>query len=267
MTPSMDDDRSERLATRPCILVVDDEKAVRDVLSETLSDEGFEIVEARSRRGLFAVLAERDVDLITLDLNLGAEDGLELARDIRALVNVPIIMITGRGEPQDRVTGLEGGADDYITKPFHVREVSIRVRSVLQRYDRLQPEHAAETRPAKSSCIRICDTIFDMRTHVATKTDGSPVNLTETEAGLLAVFLANPDRILSRDDLWDMLRGRERDPMDRTIDGHVARLRSKIECARRSAPLIKSVRGVGYVFIGDLAPEFPSASSIASETA
>ncbi len=231
---------------RTLILVVDDEAQVRSVLRAALEAEGLAVAEAADRATLFRYLKSRPVDLITLDLQLGDEEGLDLAREIRAVRNVPIIIISARSLPFDRVTGLEHGADDYIVKPFHVREVSIRLRSVLKRY-RLEADSGGQGRRYAFGSL-----ILDTRKRSLTDLKGTPVDLTDTEYELLKTFLIYAGRVLSRDELLQALRGHDWSPLDRTVDGHVARLRRKIEPVAEEPKLIKSVRGVGYVFTGDV---------------
>jgi two-component system, OmpR family, response regulator len=236
-------------ATHPIrILVVDDEAALCAILREAFEAEGFVVSEARDKATLFRRLETETVNLITLDLAMGRDDGLELARQVRALRNIPIVMITGRGGPFDRVVGLEHGADDYISKPFHIREVVLRIHSVLRRYDLEEtiPKQSAEQQHA------FVVGVLDSTKREVRKVDGTLLDLTESEFLLLEIFLRNPARVLSRDEILQMLRGRDWSPLDRTIDGHVARLRRKIEPLGDAPTLIKSVRGVGYVFTGEV---------------
>ncbi len=230
------------------ILVVEDEAAVRGILREGLEAEGFMVSEARDEAGLIRSLEAEPVHLITLDLGLGQEDGLELARQIRAKRNIPIVMITGRSAPVDRLAGLEHGADDYISKPFHIREVVLRVHSVLRRYELEEsvPKPRAAQRYAFGSCI------LDSAKREVRKVDGALIDLTDSEFLLMEIFVRHPARVLSRDEMLQMLRGRDWSPLDRTIDGHVARLRRKIEPPGEAPTFIKSVRGVGYVFTGEI---------------
>lgn len=236
------------------VLIVDDEAAIRDILREGLEAEGFIVSEASDRAALFRTLAKEPVDLITLDLGLGREEGLDLAREIRVTQNVPIIMITGRSEPIDRVTGLENGADDYISKPFHIREVVMRIRNVLMRYQ-LEPRLPDDKFSGDAEQRYAFDHgVLDLPRRELRKVDGSRIELTETEFRLLEMFVRHPARVLSRDEILQSLRERDWSPFDRTIDGHVARLRRKIEPLGEAPMLIKSVRGVGYVFTGEVRP-------------
>jgi len=234
------------------VLVVDDEPEVRALLRAGLEPEGFAVSEAKDGAGLMALLNEQPVDLITLDVRLSGEDGFTLARRVRAERNVPIVMISGKGDMIDRVVGLELGADDYIAKPFHMREVLARIRAVLRRYT--PPPADAERAPKlsdNSPRYTFDGWTLDMGRRALTAPDGAPCELTTAEFNLLAILIERPGRVLSRDELMDLLKGHDWTPLDRSIDGLVARLRKKIE--RGECPqLVKTVRGVGYVFAGEV---------------
>jgi len=229
------------------ILVVDDEPEVRRLLEAGLKAEGYAVSEAADGAGLLAILEKKPVDLITLDLRLGGEDGFNLAREVRAKNNVPIIMISGKGDMIDRVVGLELGADDYIAKPFHMREVLARVRAVLRRYE-TQGSEAARVSPAeKTRRFEFDGWLLDAGRRALVNPEGKDCELTTAEFNLLLLLVERPGRVLSRDELMDLLKGHDWTPLDRSIDGLVARLRKKIE--RGEVPqLVKTVRGVGYVF-------------------
>jgi len=244
----------------PCdpthILVVDDEPQLREILRGGLEAEGFVVIEAAGKAALFRSLDAHPIKLVTLDLGLGQQDGLELALTIRGAHNVPIIMITGRDTPLDRVAGLELGADDYIMKPFHIREVVIRVRSVLARYGIFEGD-SIPGRILKSDAVQkyaFDAGVLDVHKRELKKTDGEFIDLTETEFRLLELFVKHPGRVLSRNDITKMVRGQDWSPLDRVIDGHVARLRRKIDAPSEESRMIKSVRGIGYVFTGDVQP-------------
>lgn len=236
------------------ILIVDDQAAVRSALRRGLEGEGYSVSEAASKAALLARLERApEVSLITLDLMLGDENGLLLAREIRAKRNIPIVMITALDQPVDRVKGLEHGADDYIVKPFHIREVLYRIQSVLRRYE-LERGSAAEAPPSPgSSDDERYETDIgkvDVKRRELVSAAGAPVDLTDAEFDILVAFLRNPARVLSRDDLTLMLKGRLRSPNDRTLDGHIARLRKKVEPDIETPRLIKTVWRVGYVYTG-----------------
>ncbi|WP_196258990.1 response regulator [Pelagibacterium limicola] len=227
------------------ILIVDDDPMVRRMLRRCLEDEGYQISEATDGDGVREYLSQ-PLDLITLDLNLGSADGLTVAREIRQHSEVPIIMITGKGDMIDRIVGLEVGADDYIAKPFHVREVLARVRSVLRRSTARAPKPDTAT-PQPESGLAFNGYFLDPERRTLTGPDG-PVALTTGEFDLLALFASNPNRVLNRDQIMDKLKGYEWAPLDRSIDNQIARLRKKIEVDPKNPTLLKTVRGAGYTF-------------------
>ena len=235
------------------ILVVDDDAEVRTLLRRCFELEGYEVAEAKDGAEMRARMQAHSTNLITLDLKLGGEDGLALAREIRATDNVPIVMITGKDDPIDRIVGLELGADDYIVKPFHLREVLARVRAVLRRYD-----HASHHR-TKSSGGLVDQQVFAFdrfRLHPSRRevldADGAVLELTTAEFNMLQMFVERPSRVLSRDNIMDLLKGHDWSPLDRSIDALVGRLRKKIEADSDHPRLIKTVRGVGYVFSAEV---------------
>lgn len=234
------------------ILIVDDEPKVRLLLRRCLESDGFDVIEAEDMIGTLDAIEVHDVQLVTLDVQLGGESGLEIAKIIRQNSSMPIIMVTGRDDVIDRVVGLELGADDYITKPFHVREVIARVRSVLRRTGSSEPDQPLETEFHQGRSQTEETLTFDGMTAYLDRFElldrhGEPVDITSGDFRLLAVFLRNPKRILSRDRIMDLLNGNEWTPVDRTIDNQVARVRKKIERDPSSPALIKTVRGIGYM--------------------
>jgi two-component system OmpR family response regulator len=227
------------------ILVVDDQKEICEVVQQYLSSEGYRISVAHDGAGMRRVMAQGPVDLVILDLMLPGEDGLTLARQLREDSTVGIIILTGRGETVDRIIGLEMGADDYLPKPFHLRELLARVKSVLRRASvRAQKEPPATVR-AKA---RFAGWNLDLSTRELVSPGGSEVRLTTGEFDLLAAFVNNANQVLSRDRLLDLARNREAGPFDRTIDVQVGRLRRKLETDPDKPTMIKTVRGTGYIF-------------------
>lgn len=224
------------------ILVVDDDAQIRRMLRRCLEDEGYRVSESGDGNNIEVAL-RGGVDLVTLDLNLGPADGLAVARQIRQVSEVPIIMITGKGDMIDRIVGLELGADDYIAKPFHLREVLARIRSVLRR-------SAAGGAPAASTggVIRFDGFALDPTRRSLAGPDGSDIGLTTGEFDLLLMFCRNAHAVLDRDRIMDLLKGHDWAPNDRSIDNQVARLRKLIEADTRNPQLIKTVRGAGYSF-------------------
>jgi two-component system OmpR family response regulator len=227
------------------ILVVDDQKDVCDVVAEYLAGEGYRVSTAQSGDEMRRVLAQSPADLVILDLMLPGEDGLALARSLRSESQMGIIIVTGRGELVDRIIGLEMGADDYLPKPFNLRELLARVKSVLRRV-----QGSVELRPAapQRQRVRFSGWELDLASRELTSPAGEEVRLTTGEYDLLAVFVANPNQILSRTRLLDLARSREAGPFDRTIDVQVGRLRRKIEEDPQNPSMIKTVRGGGYTF-------------------
>ena len=231
---------------------MEDDPRVSRVLRNALELEGFSAQGAATKEEALDLFNQAQFDLVTLDLTLGQTDGLQLAREMRAIRNVPLIMITGKAGEIDRIVGLEHGADDYIVKPFNLRETMLRIQNVLRRYDApLVPSGGGE--PAAGPRVRAFDhCILDLVKREVRSNDGDVIDLTDAEFRLLTLFVENPTRVLSRDELARIVQGRDWSPFDRTLDGHVARLRRKLEGPSDEPNLIKSVRGVGYVFAGDV---------------
>jgi len=228
------------------IVVVDDQKDICEVVQQYLSSEGYRVSVAHDGVGMHKILAQEAADLVILDLMLPGEDGLTLARALREESSVGIIILTGRGETVDRIIGLEMGADDYLPKPFHLRELLARVKSVLRRASARggNGEKAAAARLQ----ARFAGWRLDLATRELLSPDGSEVRLTTGEFDLLAAFINNANQVLSRDRLLDLARNREAGPFDRTIDVQVGRLRRKLEPDPQKPTLIKTVRGTGYIF-------------------
>ena len=227
------------------ILVVDDEPEITELLRRYLSTQGYHVSTAANGTAMRRLLAEEDIDLLLLDLGLPGEDGLALMRSLREHSSGPVIVVTGRGEPVDRIIGLEVGADDYITKPFDVRELGARVRSVLrrtiERSDKPAPGDAADA-------VRFAGWTLHLDARRLESPRGTTVELTTGEFELLAALVKSPGRVLSRDELLAATRNREAGPFDRTIDVQIGRLRRKIETDPQHPEIIKSVRGAGYLF-------------------
>jgi DNA-binding response OmpR family regulator len=227
------------------ILVVDDDDQVRRMLRRCFEDEGYRVSEAMDQAGVTLALGD-GIDLITLDLNLGGTDGLTIARTVRQSWDLPIIMITGKGDMIDRIVGLEIGADDYIAKPFHLREVLARVRSVLRRAGpRSQPATASAA--TGGTQIRFDGFVLDLDRRELSGPEGD-IRITSGEFDLLALFARHPHRVLSRDQIMDLLKGHDWAPNDRSIDNQIARLRKLIEPDSNQPRLLKTVRGAGYSF-------------------
>lgn len=226
------------------LLVVDDDSGVLDLLRRYFTGQGFVVLTAANGAQMREVLARNSVDLVLLDLGLPGEDGFELTRQLRRNWNGALIIITGRGESVDRVVGLELGADDYVTKPFDLRELLARVRSVLRR----SAASSTAVGDPREAPLRFANFRLDPLGRTLHTSDGAPVALTTGEFDLLRAFLQSPNRVLSRDDLMDRIHGRNAGPYDRAIDVQIGRLRRKIEPDPANPQFIKSVRGAGYVF-------------------
>ncbi|WP_288038841.1 response regulator [Acidiphilium sp.] len=233
------------------ILIVDDDPQIRTMLRRYLAGEGYGTREADSEAGTHAALLGGDVTLVLLDLMLGGEDGLALARAIRARSDGPIIMLTGKDDVIDRVAGLEAGADDYIAKPFHLREVLARIRALKRRMTGRGTPEPAEPDPPEA-VIRFDGHALDPLGRTLRGRDGADIPLTTAEFELLAVFLRHAGRVLDRDQLLNLLKGRDFEAFDRLVDTQVMRLRRKIEQDPGQPQLIKTVRGAGYIFAGKL---------------
>lgn len=227
------------------ILVVDDEARIRTMLRRYLEGEGFKVSEAADGTAMRRVLEGEAVDLVLLDLMMPGEDGLSLARYIRQRGQTPIIMLTGKGELIDRVAGLEAGADDYVGKPFHLREILARIRTVLRRAQAPAAPAAIEPPP---DILRFQGWQLDMLRRELRRPDGVVVPLTSGEFELLRAFATHANHVLNRDQLMELVKGREWEAYDRAIDTQIVRLRKKIEADPANPGLIKTVRGAGYVF-------------------
>jgi two-component system, OmpR family, response regulator len=231
------------------ILVVDDDPEIRQLLRKALEREGFGVSEADNAATAKARLDRGGISLITLDLALGADDGLTLARTIRASSDIPIIMVTGKGDAIDRVVGLELGADDYVSKPFNLREVVARVRAVLRRHE---PVKRQTEKAVQHERFMFRGWTLDVTSRDLMDGQGGRCELTTGEFNLLELFLRRPQRVLTRDEIMDLLKGHDWSPVDRSIDALIVRLRKKIEDLPARPAHIKTVRGVGYVFATDV---------------
>lgn len=227
----------------PHILLIDDDREIRDLLGRFLERERFRVTSARDAREARRAFANGNYQLIVLDLMLPGETGLDLARWLRDQAGVPIIMLTAMGEEADRIIGLELGADDYVTKPFNPRELLARIRAVLRRTG--EQEERGAMPPAK--LYRFAGWQLETARRRLIDPDGIDVALTGGEYDLLLALLDRPNRVLTRDMLLDLLRGRQAGPFDRAIDVAISRLRRKLEDDGRNAQIIKTVRGGGYV--------------------
>ena len=223
---------------------MDDDAETRSLLREYFQKYGYRVSVAAEGKAMWAAMSAARPDLVVLDLMLPGDDGLTLCRDLRARGSVPVIMLTARGEEMDRIVGLELGADDYVAKPFNPRELLARVKSVLRR-TRSLPENLD---PERVSAFRFAGWTLDVATRDLTSPDGVVVPLSGTEFRLLRTFLAHPNRVLTREQLLDLMLSRDAGPFDRAIDVQMSRLRHRLREDAREPEIIKTVRGQGYVF-------------------
>lgn len=226
------------------LLVVDDDPEIRELTEAYLTQQGFIVHCVDSGEAMDAYLAEETVDLIVLDLMLPGEHGLAIARRLKNDSQIPIVMVSAQGDDIDRIVGLEVGADDYLAKPFNPRELLARIRAVLRRAGSGSAGDAGDGR------VKFGEFELDISAHRLTRND-EPLALTSGEFDLLAILVSNPNKVLDRDRILDLLTGAERSPFDRSIDVRVTRLRGKIEADPSAPVFIKTVWGKGYMFCPD----------------
>jgi len=236
----------EKISRPPThVLVVDYDPSIRQTIVNYLSDYEIQVTALASGREIADVTAREMIDLLILDLKLPGEDGMDIARRIRADSNIPIIMLTGRKEEADRVMALELGADDYLTKPFSPRELLARIRSLLRRS---RAHETVADALAKIRAYRFAGWELNVRVRRLKSPQGDVIELRNAEFNLLAVFLASPQRVLTREQLLSMSHLHDDEVFERAIDTQVGRLRSKLEGHGAGQELIHTERGVGYVF-------------------
>jgi len=230
------------------VLVVDDDAEVRGMLVEYLSTSGYEVSAAADGAAMREALARARPEVVLLDVNLPGEDGLSLARFLREHHDLGIIMVTAAGEVVDRIVGLEMGADDYVAKPFDLRELRARLKSVMRR---VQGRSAAPPAPAAGARDRVPvgQCLLDLKSRQLFDRDGRDIALTAMEFDLLKAFVEHPNQVLSRDQLLTLTRNREWEPFDRSIDIRIARVRRKVEADPDNPRAIRTVRGAGYMFV------------------
>ena len=233
------------------ILIVEDDVSVREMLAEYLGTHGYEAVQADGGTVMREAVEKSLPDVVLLDVNLPGEDGFTLARFLRERYDVGIIMVTGSADLADRVAGLEVGADDYVVKPFELRELRARVKSVMRRMQARPPASPAAEPPGPSvsSRVRVAACALDVASHQLFAADGREIPLTAMEFDLLKAFVERPNQVLNRDQLLTLTRDREWEPFDRSIDIRIARIRRKIEADPEHPQAIRTVRGAGYMFV------------------
>ncbi len=239
------------------IAVLDDEADITQLLATYLQSHGYRVSQVHQGRELMRLMAADPPALVLLDLGLPGEDGFAIARQLREHWQCGLVIVTGRGDAVDKVVGLEVGADDYVTKPFDLRELLARIKAVLRRTSvAAVPIAGDSTKPARST-YRFAGWTLDTAARRLVGSDGADVPLTSGEFDLLTAFLRHAGRVLSRDFLLEQTRGREAAPFDRTIDVQVGRLRKKLEVDIDEPQIIKSVRGAGYILVPPVTPFTP----------
>ncbi len=246
------------------IAVLDDDADITELLGNYLRGQGFRVSEVHKGAELMALMADDTPDLVLLDLGLPGEDGFVIARRLREHWQCGLVIVTGRGDAVDKIVGLEIGADDYVTKPFDLRELLARIKAVLRRTQGhaapppttlvANVQNTVATAAVRERC-RFAGWLLDLGARRLHAPSGADVALTHGEFELLTVFAAHPGRVLSRDFLLEHTRGREAGPFDRTVDVQIGRLRKKIEADPQDPQILKSVRGAGYVLVAPVSKE------------
>ncbi len=235
----------EIMSIEPHILVVDDDGEIRQLIGRFLRENGFRVTGARDAVQMRETLANAEVDLVVLDVMLPGTSGLDLCREIRARSMMPIIMLTARRDETDRIVGLEVGADDYLPKPFNPRELLARIRAVMRRV-----AHAGDPTTAhRQRYITFAGWSLDTHRHELANPEGVVIDLSGGEYDLLLAFVEHPNRVLRREQLLELARHRLTEGFDRSIDVQISRLRKKLEMDGSASPLIKTIRGAGYMFV------------------
>jgi Response regulators consisting of a CheY-like receiver domain and a winged-helix DNA-binding domain len=228
--------------------VVDDDQDVRELLCDVLSQKGYAVITAENGAAMWPQLQTQTIDLVLMDLFLQEEDGLQLARQIRDQYAMPIMMLTGKGDETDRILGLELAADDYMMKPFNIRELTARIYALLRRASAI-PATPIKVEEAHE-CLRFGHWILDRTARTLKDIHGKQISLTHGEFSLLEVLATHPDRVLTREQIIDYSRGLETEVSDRTVDVLILRLRRKIEINPKTPEFVKTQRGLGYLFQG-----------------
>jgi len=232
---------------RAHILIVDDDPDIRDTVQDYFELNGYDVSQADGGDSMAEILTNRPADVVLMDLNLPGDDGLALTRRLRDTGNTRIIMLTAAGDTVDRILGLEMGADDYVPKPFDLRELLARVKSVLRRLS--EPEKRPIDLDQRPEMVRMGRCMLDLAGHRLFGVDGTEIALTSMEFDLLQAFARNPDRVLTRDRLLDIAHNKDAEVFDRSIDVRMARIRRKIEADPEKPQVLKTVRGAGYIFV------------------
>jgi two-component system OmpR family response regulator len=233
------------------LVVVDDEAEIRAMVADYLGKNGFAVRRCASGKELDTALASGPADLVVLDVSMPGEDGISIARRLRASTKTSIIMLTGSDDVVDRIVGLEVGADDYLTKPFDLRELRARIRAVLRRGGVVVQEngHGVQANGTPCKLASFGKVALDLERHCLVDCGGETRRLTASEFDMLSIFAANPNRVISRERLLDTAGVGDGEPFDRAIDIRIARIRKKIENDPATPQVIKTVRGAGYIYV------------------
>ncbi len=227
------------------VLIIDDDEKLRKLLKEYLEENGFKVVALADGSDVRRILQKESPKMIILDIMLPGRDGLEVLKEIRMDHAIPVIMLTAKGDPTDRIVGLELGADDYLPKPFNPRELLARMKAVLRRTG---PEERDTTRRTEETLLKVGGVTLN-RAKQTVLIEGKELELSSTEYKILEVLMRHPNVVFSRDQLLDLARGRDFMAFDRSIDVHISKLRAKLEPDPRSPVRIKTVWGTGYMFM------------------
>ena len=233
------------------VLIVEDDPGVREMVAGYLGGQGFDVHQAQSGDDMREAIERNLPDVVLLDLRLPGEDGLTLARYLRERYDVGIIMVTAADGVVDRVVGLEIGADDYVTKPFDLRELLARMKSVMRRHHSraLPPGGTASGSAPFPARVPIGRCVLDLAARALLDAEGREVPITSMEFDLLKVFSEHPNKVLSRDQILTLTKNRDWEPFDRSIDIRIARLRRKVEVKPVEPQALRTVRGAGYMFV------------------
>jgi len=237
------------------VLVVDDDIDIQELLADYLEDNGFKVTSAGDASSMHERIEENVPDVVLMDIGLPGEDGLSLTRYLREHLDIGVIVISGSGETLDRIIGLEVGADDYIPKPFDPRELRARIKNVIRRYQRLEKPLQATQRSNQDTIINLAHCRLNIESHQLLNNENDEIPLTAMEFDLLKTFIERPNRPLTRDQLLNITQNRDWDPYDRSIDIRITRLRRKLEQDPNKPQIIRTVRGVGYMYVPTKAEE------------
>jgi len=237
------------MSTDVNVLVVDDDLDIQELLTDYLEDNGFKVTSAGDASAMHERIEENVPDVVLMDIGLPGEDGLSLTRYLREHLDIGVIVISGSGETLDRIVGLEVGADDYIPKPFDPRELRARIKNVIRRYQRTEKPQQTMQQSNQETYVKLAHCRLNIESRQLLNDENDEIPLTAMEFDLLKTFIERPNRPLTRDQLLNITQNRDWDPYDRSIDIRITRLRRKIEQDPNKPQIIRTVRGVGYMYV------------------